>query len=188
MIVEALVIILVILIVSNFAVGVFNKMVPACADKEYFQNVNKLPDDAVVGLGSIPSHVGFDYVGAATVETRIPGVIGLTSRANKKNGYTDNNTNSSGNIEGYVTHMNIAEEDPSDCEISTKASNTIDAILQTNKKQNNESDKAISTKNGTINHFEMRMEGIAARNSHSKSKPRNHRVLAHGTERDGYDS
>jgi len=186
MIVEALVIILVILIISNFAVGIFNKMVPPCNDSDYFQGSRNLPDDALVGLGSIPSHVGFDYVGAATVATGKPGVIGLTS-------YPSLQKNS---IEGYINHMNINEEDPSDCEsksddtVSTKAVAAIHDILQTNKKHCSGANKIVDTnsKSGSINRFDVTMEGIAARNPHKKSQPRDHRLLSHSSERDGYES
>lgn len=190
MIVIALIILLVILIISNFAVGIFNKMVPPCsADNEYFQNAKRLPDDAVIGLGSIPSHAGFDYVGAATVATGTPGVIGLTSYPSlQKNGYMDLSTN--GTIEGYLNNMSVTEEDPSDCDISCKASNAIDNILQTGKKYNSNSDGVMisSTKAGSLNEFEVSMKDILSKNNNQKKNRKNHASLAHSSERDGYCS
>ncbi len=183
---QALVIILVIMIVSNFAVGIFNKMVPPCGDSsEYFQNASKLPDGAVMGLGSIPSHTGFDYVGAARLDAG-GGIIGLTSYPSaQKNGYVNEKSKS---IEGYITQMHTTEEDPSDCAVSTKAKDEISNILQTGKKHRANADSRIvsNSKAGSLNEFEVSMEGIMTKNKLKKATSKNHRDLSHNSLRDGY--
>lgn len=91
MILEALIIILVILVLANFALGVINRVFPPCADaSEYFKGVKMLPDGVSAELGSIPTHTYHDYVGVKTFSTGIPGTMGITSWNNDK-------------IEGYVT-------------------------------------------------------------------------------------
>jgi hypothetical protein len=81
MIFQAVIIILTILIISNIFIAIYNKINPPClSSKDYFNNARKLPDGAALNLGSIPTSVQTDYIGVQTVETRIPGVIGIKSR------------------------------------------------------------------------------------------------------------
>lgn len=80
MIVQAVVILLVILIVANIGVGAYNQFYPPCFDAdEYFKGSRDLPDGSIAELGSIPSGTDMKYVGARTVETDDPTVIGLKS-------------------------------------------------------------------------------------------------------------
>jgi hypothetical protein len=191
MIIQALSIVLVIMVVSNIAVGVLNKASSSCSDgKDYFQGARNMPDGAVAGLGSIPTHVGFDYVGAARVATGVPGVIGLTSYPSmQKNGYLNNKPKT---IEGYVTSMNLNtnDEDPSDSAVSNKATEAINSILQPGKthKPNKDVVKVTADKAGSLNEFEVGMESIHAKNSDRKTAYANHRVLSHTSVRDGYEA
>jgi hypothetical protein len=80
MIVQATVILLVILIVANIGVGVYNQFYPPCFDAdEYFKGARRLPDGAIAELGSIQSGTDRHYVGARIVETDDPTVIGIKS-------------------------------------------------------------------------------------------------------------
>lgn len=80
MIVQATVILLVILIVANIGVGAYNQFYPPCFDAdEYFKGARILPDGAIAELGSIQSGTDKHYIGARTVETDDPTVIGLKS-------------------------------------------------------------------------------------------------------------
>lgn len=80
MITQAVLILLVILVVANIGIGVFNQFYPPCFDAdEYFKGARKLPDGAIAELGSIPSGNDVKYVGVRTVETDDPTVIGLKS-------------------------------------------------------------------------------------------------------------
>jgi hypothetical protein len=80
MIVTAIIIVLVILIIANIGVGVYNKFDPPCFDsRDYFKGSVTLPDGAVAALGSIPSGTDIHYQGVQTVETDQPGVIGIKS-------------------------------------------------------------------------------------------------------------
>jgi len=190
MIVQALIIILVILVIANFSVGFFNKVSPPCMDAaEYFDGGRRLPDGAVAGLGSIPTHTSFDYIGARRVPTGIPGTIGLTSW--NKNGYIGNIDSS---VEGYINPIvkEIAEDDASDCrdhlekDVSQKASDAIDNIFQPNKKAKAEASKA--PKGPSLTEHEVSFDAIESRKSSREGLTGRHMSLAHNTARDGYTS
>ncbi len=196
MIVQGLLILLVILVIANFALGMFNAVSPPCSSaSEYFQGAKRMPDGAAAGLGSIPTHTWQDYVGAKRVATGIPGVIGLTSYNNQKNGYIGNTQDS---LEGYVNPVvhDMAETDASDCqdrhqrEVSEEATNAIDAVLQPGKKgkAKTESETDVSAKAGSLTEFEVSMEGIMSKNIDKSSLRGKHMSLAHQTARDGYTS
>lgn len=81
MVSEAIVVVLIILVIANVGLSVYNTTHPPCDDlDEYFTATKKLPDGMLIGLGSIPSGTDVHYVGAKTVSTGKPGVIGLRSR------------------------------------------------------------------------------------------------------------
>lgn len=81
MIVVAIVSVLFVLIFANIGLKVFNHLYPPCSKSyEYFEGARMLPDGAALALGSIPTSVNLNFVGAQTVATGIPGVIGLKSR------------------------------------------------------------------------------------------------------------
>ncbi len=193
MIVQALLIVLVILIIANFAVGIFNKVSPPCMNaEEYFQGAKRMPDGAAAGLGSIPTHTWNDYVGAARFSTGVPGTVGLTSYANQKNGYIGDTRDST---EGYVNPVvhAMAEDDPSDCKdhnVGEAASNAIDAVLQPGKKgkAKTESQTNITDKSGSLSEFEVSMEGIMSKNTDKSQLKGRHMSVAHQTARDGYTS
>ena len=193
MLIQGLIILLVILIIANFALGIFNNVSPPCMNAdEYFRGVKQLPDDAVAGFGSIPTHTWRDYVGAARVPGATPGTIGLTSYANQKNGYIGNTQNT---LETYINPVvrEMAEDDPSDCKdhtISEEASNAIDAVLQPGKKgkAKTESKTSVSTLNNSLNEFEISMEGIKSKNADKSTLKGHHMSLTHQTIRYGYTS
>lgn len=193
MIVQGLIIVLIVLVVANFAVGIFNTVSPPCNDaNEYFQGASRMPDGATAGLGSIPTHAGHDYVGAARFATGVPGTIGLTSYANQKNGYIGDTRDVS---EGYINPIinELGSDDPSDCkdhQVGEAASNAIDAILQPGKKgkAKTESTTNISDKSGSLSEFEVSMEGIMSKNIDKSTLRGKHMSLAHQTARDGYTS
>jgi hypothetical protein len=81
MIVTAVVIILAVLIFANLALSIYNTVSPPCNNVEdYFRSARVLPDGRTASLGSIPSGTDIHYVGAKTVETSNPNVVGLKSR------------------------------------------------------------------------------------------------------------
>ena len=185
MIIKGLIIILVILIIANFAIGIFNRMAPPCMDAdEYFQGAYRLPDDAAAGLGSIPTHTWQDYTGAKLVATGQPGVIGLTSH-NQKNGYIGNTYD---RTEGYINPVikSLEDDDPSDCkdqEISQKAKDAIDDILQPGKRKTcNPTHKVAKAESLT------EYDASALTKTVDKSMLKNHRSMSHNTARDGYTS
>jgi hypothetical protein len=80
MIAIAVTIVLVILVLANVGLKLFNYLYPPCEDSyEYFEAAKMMPDGAAASLASIPSGVSLNYIGAKTVATDQPGVIGLTS-------------------------------------------------------------------------------------------------------------
>jgi len=79
MIVLAVSILLLILILANIGLKIFNDLYPPCSNKEYFDSARNLPDGEAASLGSIPSGNKNTYVGAEMVDTGMPGVIGLKS-------------------------------------------------------------------------------------------------------------
>lgn len=192
MVIQALLTVLVILVIANFAIGIYNQVDPPCMNaNEYFQGATKLPDGAVSGLGSIPTHTDRDYVGAARVATGIPGTIGFKSH-NQKNGYIGDTTDKTDNYVNPVISA-MKENDASDCrdnQVSEEASNAIDALLRPGKlsKANTESITSISEKKSSLSEFEVSMEGIATKQTDKTSlKGRNMSVI-HQTARDGYTS
>lgn len=80
MIVFAIATVLVVLVLANIGLKVFNHTYPPCESYEYFEAATMLPDGAALSLSSIPTSINLNYVGAKTVATDMPGVIGLTSR------------------------------------------------------------------------------------------------------------
>jgi len=77
----AVVVVLAILVLANVGLKLFNYLYPPCEkSRDYFESARILPDGAVASLASIPSGTDLHYVGARTVPTGIPGVIGLASR------------------------------------------------------------------------------------------------------------
>ena len=192
MIIQGLLIVLVILVIANFAVGFFNQVSPPCMDaNEYFQGARRMPDGAAAGLGSIPTHTWQDYVGARRVATGIPGVIGLQSY-NQKNGYIGDTRDS---MENYINPVVNAldDEDPSDCadkHVSQEATDAIDNILQPGKKgkAKTESQTSVSDKANSLSEFEISMEGIMSKNIDKSNLKGRHMPLAYNTARDGYTS
>lgn len=196
MLVQALIIILIILVIANIGVGISNRVNPPCFDeKEYFSSVKKLPDGSLAGLGSIPTHVGFDYVGARRVPINSGGSfadIGLTSY--NKNGYIGTKKEEYSNSqESYINSCktNSIREDPSDCgdrveseqyhasNVEQDAEAEIDKILK--KKKKNEEPEVNSRK------LEDEMEGVRARPLLNTKRPTTALPqLAYGSQRDGY--
>jgi hypothetical protein len=81
MLLLAVTIVLILLVVGNIAARAMNATWDPCdSESEYFASARKLPDGRIAGLGSIPSGTDVRYVGAKTVSTGQPGVIGLKSR------------------------------------------------------------------------------------------------------------
>jgi hypothetical protein len=80
MLVEAIVILLVIMLLSNVALRIYNQINPPCSNdvEEYFASARKLPDGISAGLGSIPSGTDVKHVGFKT-EASPDGGIKLTS-------------------------------------------------------------------------------------------------------------
>jgi hypothetical protein len=184
MILQGLVILLVILIVSNVIVGVYNRISPPCQDaEEFFRGAKMLPDGASASLGSIPTSSDHYYMGAKTVPTGIPGVIGITSH---------NTYLGSSKQENYINPVvNEMSENESDCtdkckneKISDEAKEAINNIFPIKKSHDN---KLVSETNGSINEFDNANEGISAKPSNKlKHTNGNHMALAHRTLRDGY--
>lgn len=82
----AILILLVILILANFGLHIFNTIVPPCEQvEEYFKSARMLPDGASASLGSIPTGSENHYIGARLVD--IPGTDtpGLASRNEQVN-------------------------------------------------------------------------------------------------------
>lgn len=179
MIVQGLIIVLVILIVSNFALGFINQVSPPCQDaEEFFRNARMLPDGSSASLGSIPTSLDHYYIGARVVPTGIPGVIGLTSH----NSYLGNTTQE--NYTNPAAHE--MAEDESDCarnqknekELSNTAVSAINSLFPMKKNKEVVTDQVVK-----FNEY----EGIEARPLlGSKSLKGNHMDLSYKTMRDGY--
>jgi hypothetical protein len=187
MIIQALIIVLVILIIGNFALGFFNALSPPCANyRDFFKNGAQLPDDAAQGLGSIPTHSGFNYVGARVVSDGRGG-IGLTSH--NKNGYIGDSSDNS--FESFMskTGQDLCKDDPADCKIniSTKAADEISNILQPGK-NNVVVDNYNHKKGVQLNEWEISAASIQSKNNIKNSLKNDYRTLAHQTARDGYTS
>lgn len=176
MLTYAIVILLLILIFANFAVGLFNAASPPChSSEEFFNGARLMPDGIVGGLESIPTHSSADFVGPARVATGQPGVIGLTSHPHQQqmNGYIGSSSSAD---ENYINPAALADEDPSDCKVSESAECAINAILQPNT-------KPIVTFAKPVLDLEVTAK--------LKDKPvlkNSHMSLAHSTARDGYSS
>lgn len=87
----AIISLIVILVIANLVLVLYNYLYPPCETTyDYFKSARTLPDNLSSSLGSIPSGTDLNYIGAATVPTDDPNVIGLTSRLNT---ISDNNKN-----------------------------------------------------------------------------------------------
>lgn len=200
MIVAALVILLVVLVIANFGLGIFNRMSPPCNDAyEYFNAGRMLPDGVTAGLGSIQSGTDMNYVGAARFDTGVPGTIGLKSYNAT---YVDPNKSYA---EGYINTslkevMDDEEHDAKQAqkqskkagksEISTAAYDAISAMFRASSQSNtlDAKDKQVTDTGKSLSEFEVTMEGIAAKtHKPNQNVTAAHRNLVHQTLRDGYE-
>jgi len=187
MIALAIVILLVVLILSNIGLGFYNRISPPCEDADdFFRNARLLPDGASSALGSIPTSTDRYYIGARTIETGIPGVIGLTSH----------NTSYIGNVDSKENYINpvvhAMNEDRPDCatrnenNISAEAQRAINNVFSI-KPVDTENKKHTVDTQGVINEYDLTTEGILARPSYMlKSVTGLQRNVSHKTLRDGY--
>jgi hypothetical protein len=169
MIAIAVTIVLVILVLANVCLKLFNYLYPPCdISYDYFEAARMLPDGASESLASIPSGISLNYIGAKTVATDQPGVIGLTSHIPSDRSHT----NPVGSKKLYDAVSNMFP-DRSDSKQSDGAKLT----------------KSTSGYNGTRNAmFETEMEGLKADSSHRNTDSRTMKPsgFAGATERDGY--
>jgi len=208
MIVTAVVVLLVILIISNLVLGVYNMLYPPCSDiNDYFTGAKRLPDGSVASLGSIPSGTDKNYVGAARVSTGKPGVIGLTSY-NKS--YIDPNSNSIESMKNPMfaddelhedehdeddEELDDVECDESSCTLKPSKVNykaydpedAISAMFPTSSQKQGGTKKATTEVAGYYAQFDMEMEGIGAP-IYSKNTKRHKPIsgFSKSLERDGY--
>jgi hypothetical protein len=166
MVVIAISILLVILIVANVGVSVFNAVYPPCDDlNEYFSSARRLPDGAASGLRTVQSGTDGHYIGAKTVSTGKPGVIGLRSR-------------------------NFDIEESLHAHSNAELLKAVGNALGDNKpnKQENTETKKKRTKGNKSAIFEEEMEGLLAGNSHRNTNEKTTKPsgFIKGIERDGY--
>lgn len=189
MLVLGLTIFLVILIVANMGVGFYNKLSPPCLDtEEYFNRSRVLPDGVSSSLSSIPSGTDNYYIGARTVPTGNPNIIGLTSYLS-----VHGNESTEGYMNPTVRHI---IDDESDCRdrqrsesgTSKNTDKELDGFFQF-KNEESERKTAENTKSAIVN-LDMTMEGIQSRTG-SGSKGRHiptSTTAAFKSARDGYTS
>lgn len=165
MISYAVIILLVILVLSNAGTYIYNKLSPPCDPlTEYFNQARRLPDGATTNLGSIPSGSDINYIGAQTVETSIPNVIGLKSK-NK--------------------NVTTAPK-PADTKNLKKA---IDKMFESDEQETSTTKQDITDFDGEkMANFEIEMEGIKASNSHRNNNKTSLKPSGHmkATQKDGY--
>lgn len=184
MIVEGVIILLTILIVSNIALGFYNQLYPPCMDaKEYFNNARKLPDGVSASLGSIPSGVEMNYVGAARMYTGIPGVIGLTSyNGLYKQPKSEELEDDTDDVECIGNTCSIK---PS--KINKTTYEAVSAMFPTTSQKTGDVKKVVTEVAGHRAQFDLTMEGVKAP-IHIKAKGtiRNPSQYTYDTEREGY--
>jgi hypothetical protein len=168
MVIIAVIIILIILILSNIGLAIYNKLSQPCLDaKEYFANATKLPDGVSANLGSITSGTDKYYVGFRRVESGKPGVIGITSW---NTGYADpRNKNKE-----YFSKYNIDDDLDEIAEINSnnytvkpsgitkEASDAISAMFPAASQKKEDTTKVVKENMGYYGQFEFEMEGIKA--------------------------
>lgn len=167
MIIEAVSIILVILLVANIAVGVFNSAYPPCDDiDEYFESARKISKDSMTGLRTVQSGTDINYVGAK-LSTNESGDVVLKSRNEDYN--TPPNPHSSKDLMNAISialgeHKGVKHQEAS----TTKREHTSGPM------------SAI---------FETEFEGLHANNIKRKADPRDIMKptgFVHSIEQEGY--
>ncbi len=190
MIVQGLIIILVVLVIANVALGVYNTVSPPCGTaEEFFKGAKLLPDGASASLGSIPTSADRYFLGAKTVATGIPGVIGLTSHNYVKGSDAEGNDR-----EGYINPVVFQmAEDESDCgsrvkadEVSDEARKAIKAMFPGSSVNESDLPAKNVTDNGKSLYEFSAAEGMFAKSKPVKSASGKNMRLAHKTARDGY--
>jgi hypothetical protein len=178
MIIQGLIIVLVVLVIANVALGVYNTVSPPCGTaEEFFRGAKLLPDGASASLGSIPTSADRYFLGAKAVATGIPGVIGLTSHNYVKGTDVEGNDR-----EGYINPVVFQmAEDESDCGSRMKADEVSD-----------EARKAIKAMfpGSSVNESDLpafsAAEGMFAKSKPVKQASGKNMSLAHKSARDGY--
>ena len=210
MILLAIVILLVIIVLANIVLGIYNMLSPPCGDiNEYFQGHKRLPDGSIAGLGSIPSGTDRNYVGLARTTTGIPGVIGLTNYSySDPNGTGDDELRNpifDEDIDGIKKIKSNNVDGSSELQktrgVSRASKSTgITRINNSNNVSNTESfynpfygqvqnnQKNTQEYDGAIAKFETEMEGIGAP-IYQKNKSRNRpSTFSRASEREGYQN
>ena len=83
MIVEAVIILIVILLIANIGVGIFNSLYPPCSDiNEYFESARKIPNSSIVNLKTVSLKIDTNYNG--TKESATKQKKRIKSTVNKK--------------------------------------------------------------------------------------------------------
>lgn len=179
MILQGIVILLVLLVVANVLLTIFNKAYPPCQNvDEYFAAARKVPDGLPSSLGSIPSGTDKHYVGAKTVAVGIPGVVGLKSR--EEDYMTPGYLGDLGNMSDGNNYNEIGEasnDKPAD-KADKSAYDAISAMFPASSQAQAGTKKRMNGYNGSnLAMFETEMEGVRA-----KANPRN--LMAHSTPSD----
>jgi hypothetical protein len=169
MIAVAVTIVLVILVLANVGLKLFNYLYPPCDGiYEYFEAAKMMPDGAATSLASIPPGISLNYVGAKPIVTDKPGVIGLTSHVSSNKPH--HNPIGSKKLYDVVNNM-----------FPTRSySKQHDGAALT---------KSIAGYKGTHNAmFETEMEGLKASSSHRNPDSRTMKPsgFVGETKRDGY--
>lgn len=186
MIIQGLIIVIVILILANFAVGVFNRVSPPCMDaNEYFAAGKKMPGGLSASLGTIPS--GMPVAKQSKYST-----------SSTPNGYIGSPTTNSPMSEGYVNPVvaMVDEDDDSDCaervrnetKVSGAAVDAMDKIIPGMKKKSApvKSEPKASAESEID---DSTLSGLRARaGGNVKDSKGRHMAMAFRTARDGYTS
>lgn len=213
MIVQAVVILLIILVVANIGIGMYNQFYPPCFNAdEYFKGARKLPDGYIAELGSITSGNDNKYIGARTVETDDPDVIGLKSWNSIYGEKTDvvgmehpifeeeedeygstvvrevTKRKQKRNISDTVDPMtgNITPGKSTDEDMDT-AYDAISAMYPTSSQRSGETTKKSTDVGGKLVSFEEELEGVKTRpRTYTENTTHNPTIFKNMTERDGY--
>jgi hypothetical protein len=189
MIVQSLLIVLVILVLANFALGYINQVDPPCMNADsYFAAGRKIPSGVSSALGSIKLN---------TVE-RYPEHIVDPNVKLAPNGYIGKAASSvsGGNeLEGYVNPIVQMANDDSDCgdrtkreaAVSREAADEIDKLFSTPKQEPGESAGIRASEDAEVD--DRTLASITTRTGgNAKDNKGRHRSMVFKTVRDGYTS
>jgi hypothetical protein len=186
MIILAVIILLIILVISNFVLVFYNKVHPVCFnEKEYYNRISKLPDTALNGLSGVSSNPKIDYSKFRSVEMNKPktwdSIYNSDNSSDNVNrtetsvGYVDN----SGTI---IEHPIFEEEDITndDDDDDKSAYESVSAMfrgssqkLSSNEKKN-QGPMGLATQNEGLQASNKIKSSVGVRNAH------------HSSVRDGY--